>query len=399
MSSERLPYGRQSIDDADIAEVVATLRGDWLTQGPRVQAFEAGLCEATGARYAVAVTNGTVALHLASQALGVRPGTVSLVPAVTFLSSAHGIRYCGGDVDFVDVEADTGLLDVEALSARVDVLKAEGRAPKLIVPVDLTGQPVDRAAVRRIADRCGARVLLDAAHSLGAVYRGSRLGEGGFADATILSFHPVKHITTAEGGAVLTDDPTLAASLASLRTFGMHKDPAHFRRDPADPRVGPWYYETGVLGWNDRLSDLHCALGLSQLRKLPAFLSRRRALAARYDAALRGVPGIAPPRCFDDRDSAWHLYVIRVGGGDRDEIALRRRDLFRFLAERAIHAQVHYVPVPWQPYYRALYPSTDLDWPGADAYYAGCLSLPLYPDLSDAQQDRVIDALATWAGR
>lgn len=405
MGEERLSYGRQSIDDDDVAEVVEALRGDWLTQGPRVRAFEDALCEATGASHAVAVCNGTTALHLAAWALGVRPGDAGIVPSVTFLSSAHCVRYCGGDVEFADVEPDTGLVDVAALDHAVARLAARGRSPRLIVPVDLAGQPSDWAAVRRTADACGARVLLDAAHSLGARSeiggRARRVGETGCADAVILSFHPVKHVTTAEGGAVLTCDEGLARDLAELRTFGMHKDPARLARDPADPFAGPWYHETSVLGFNYRLSDVHSALGLSQLRKLPRFLDRRRELAARYDAALREPPllgRLAPSLLHDGRESAYHLYVVRVLAGDTmAETAALRRDLFLFLQRREIHCQVHYIPVPWQPYYRGIATDPSLEYPGATAWYAAAISLPLYPALADEQADRVIGALRDWA--
>lgn len=402
MSDERLSYGRQSIDEDDIQEVADALRSGWLTQGPRIAAFEASLCEATGARHAVAVCNGTAALHLAALALGVREGDVGIVPAITFLSSAHCVRYAGGEVEFADVEPDTALVSVDALQNAVHGLAARGKKPKIIVPVDLAGQPSDWSAARRIADETGARLLLDAAHSLGAetTIEGSprRLGESG-ADAATLSFHPVKHATTAEGGAVITNDEGLYRELAELRTFGMHKDAARFSRDPSDPLVGPWYYETNVLAYNFRLSDVHAALGVSQMRKLGGFLSRRRAIAARYDAALAAPPLVnvlAPLRRHAGRLSAYHLYVVRVLGSDLKQVAEKRRALFGHLQERNIHCQVHYVPVPWQPYYRALERDPGKTYPGAERYYASAISLPMYPALTDAQVDRVIDALRSW---
>lgn len=400
----RLTYGRQLVEEDDIQAVVDCLRGDFLTQGPRVRAFEEALSEATGAAYAVAVCNGTAALHLAAAALGVRRGDVGIVPAVTFLSSAHCIRYCDGDVEFADVEPDTGLVSVESLEATARQLGARGVTPKIVVPVDLTGQPADWTGVRAVARRYGARTLLDAAHSLGATATvdgaTKRIGESE-ADATTLSFHPVKHVTTAEGGAVLTNDDSLYRELTELRTFGMHKDPARFERDPSDPFVGPWYYETGVLGFNYRLSDVHCALGISQLRKLPRFIARRREIAKAYDVALNAPPlrgRLAPLGRRAGRESAYHLYVAQVADGrGLESIAAERRRLFLHLGAQDIHCQVHYVPLPWQPYYRRLSGGTPREYPGAARYYASSLSLPMFPQMTDADVARVIEALRQWA--
>lgn len=401
MTDGRLPYGRQLVDDDDVREVVEALRSDWLTQGPRIASFEAALCEATGARHAVSVCNGTAALHLAALALGVRDGDVGIVPAVTFLASAHCVRYAGGNVEFADVEPDTGLVSSKTLEAAVSRVVARGKKPKLLVPVDLTGQPSDWAGTRHLADTANARVLLDAAHSLGAATNDGtterRVGESG-ADAAVLSFHPVKHVTTAEGGAVLTNDESLFRELTELRTFGMHKDPKRFSRDTSDPFVGPWYYETSVLAFNFRLSDLHAALGTSQLGKLPRFLSRRRQIASRYDAALAEAPlagVLAPLTKHSGRTSAFHLYVARVLGDDVIEVAKRRKDLFLHLQAQNIHCQVHYVPLPWQPYYRGLGADPD-SYPGATRYYASAISLPMFPALTDAEADRVIGALREW---
>jgi len=403
----RIPYGRQLIEEDDIREVVDCLRGDFLTQGPRVRGFEDALCEATGAAHAVAVCNGTAALHLAAVALGVRKGDIGVVPAVTFLSSAHCLRYCDADVEFVDVEPDTGLVSLASLETTLRDLGARGRSPKVVVPVDLTGQPADWSRVNTLARRSGARVLLDAAHSLGATAEmggaAKRVGESG-ADAVTLSFHPVKHVTTAEGGAVLTNDEGLYRDLVELRTFGMHKDPARFERDASDPFVGPWYYETKVLAFNYRLSDIHSALGSSQLKKLSRFVGRRREIARAYDAALDAPPlrgRLSPLRRHAGRESAYHLYVAQVAdAGSVESTAAERRKLFLHLAERDIHCQVHYVPLPWQPYYRALAGSdggVGREYPGAAGYYAASLSLPMFPRMENAEIDRVIEALRQWA--
>jgi UDP-4-amino-4,6-dideoxy-N-acetyl-beta-L-altrosamine transaminase len=401
-----IPSGRQWIDDADVEAVVSTLRSDWLTQGPAVARFEAVLAERCGARHAVAVTNGTAALHLACLAVGVGPGDVGITSAISFVASANCLRYVGAEVAFADVEPDTGLVDTGSLAARAEALAARGQAPKVIVPVDLTGQPAELVAVRRIADAHGALVIEDAAHSLGATYEhgGSRhrVGDCAHADLAILSFHPVKHITTGEGGAVLTNDATLALRLRDLRTHGIHKDPERLERAADDPWSGPWYYEMAALGFNYRITDLQCALGVSQMAKLDGFLARRRELARVYDAALGAEPlagRLRPLLQHPGRANAYHLYVVQVSprDGERaEDVARRRKALFLFLRDRGILCQVHYIPIPWQPYYRDR-PAAERAYAGAEAYYAGALSLPLYPAMRDADQARVIEALGEWA--
>lgn len=404
MAHHPLPYGRQSLDETDIDAVVEVLRGDWLTQGPSVRAFEQALCDKTGARHAVALANGTAALHLAAQAAGVEPGTIAITPAITFLSSANCIRFCGGAVAFCDVDPRTGLIDVESLDALVTELERGGHAPRAIVPVDMCGQPADVPAVAGIARRVGARVIVDAAHSLGASYEVGcetvRVGAGRHADMTTFSFHPIKHITTGEGGAVMTDDAQLAGVLESLRSHGMHRDPERLTRDASDPFAGPWYYEQDRIGYNYRITDFQCALGLSQLGKLERFVVRRRALAHRYDQILaeRFAGVLEPLHQFPDRVNAYHLYVARLvaqPGEAPEQVAQRRKDLFVFLRERGILAQVNYIPVPWQPAHGGAAPDA---FPGALAYYAGCISLPLFPAMHDDDIDQVVDALAAWHG-
>ncbi|NNJ25326.1 UDP-4-amino-4,6-dideoxy-N-acetyl-beta-L-altrosamine transaminase [Alienimonas chondri] len=396
--SSPLPYGRQSVDEADVAAVVECLRADRLTQGPQVERFEAALCEASGAKHAVAVASGTAALHLASLATGVKPGDVGVTSAITFVASANCIAYCGGTPHFADVDPRTGLIDVASLSEAVDRLAASGTPPKALVPVDFAGQPADLPGVRAVAERVGAAVIADGAHSLGAAYRlpdGTlrRAGEGALADATCFSFHPVKPVTTGEGGAVVTNDEGLAEAVRELRTHGIHRDAARLTR----PDEGPWYYEQAGLGYHYRVTDLQCALGRSQLRKLDAFLTRRNAVAEQYRTALEGAPFLGRLEPLTVRTETvrhgYHLFVVRLiprDGETEEAVADRRRGLFEALHRRGVLVQVHYIPVPMQPFYGG-----DVSaFPGARAYYAGCVSLPIFPGLGDGEVRRVIDVLS-----
>jgi perosamine synthetase len=382
-----LPYGRQLIEDDDIAAVVEQLKGDWLTQGPAVERFEKELCELTGAKYCVAVANGTAALHLASLAGGVRPGTTGVTADITFVASANGIRYCGGEPHLVDVDASTALISIEKLAEKVDALAKAGKPPKVIVPVDFAGTPADLPAVRAIADKVGALVIEDAAHSLGATYTHEgttyRAGQGVHAQMAILSFHPVKHLTTGEGGAITTNDESLFRELMDLRTHGITKDPKKLQKND-----GPWYYEQRTLGFNYRITDIQCALGTSQAKKFPRFLERRRALARMYDqafAAPEWKDKVRPLEVPAGRVSAYHLYVVRVP-------AAKRKDLFVRLREEQIFAQVHYIPVHTQPDFRDNGLSGGA-FPNATAYYESCISLPLFPAMADGDVERVVDAL------
>jgi UDP-4-amino-4,6-dideoxy-N-acetyl-beta-L-altrosamine transaminase len=399
--SRPLPYGRQWIEDDDVAAVVECLRGDWLTQGPRVERFERALCETTGAKFAVALSSGTAGLHLAALSAGVVCDDWGVTSAVTFVASANCIAYCGGAVHFADVDPTTGLIDLKSLEAVVEGMAHLARPPRMIVPVDLTGQPADLPAVRALADRLGALVVEDAAHSLGAEYtlHGQTYRAGGcaHADMAVLSFHPVKHVTTGEGGAVLTNDVALAGRLRELRTHGIHRDPARLTR----PDEGPWYYEQTELGYNYRITDLQCALGLSQITKLGRFVRRRNEIAGQYDAALASasLAGWVEPlqKRPETKTHAYHLYVIRLvrrPGESLERLGGRRKALFLALRERQIYTQVHYIPVPMQPYFRKRRDAGDIVTPGALAYYASCLSLPMYPLMRDGDVARVVEALA-----
>jgi perosamine synthetase len=375
-----LPYGRQSIDQDDIDAVVAVLRSDYLTTGPEVPRFEAALCGACDAPFAVAVCNGTAALHATSAALGLGPGDEVLVPAITFAATANGARYVGAEPRFVDVDPDTGLMRPEAIEAAVTP------RTRAIYPVHMTGLPADLDAIGAVAAAHGLRVVEDAAHALGARLGDEPIGACRRSDMAIFSFHPVKHVTTGEGGAILTRDPDLTARLRRFRDHGMARDEADFR----EPSPGPWYHEQQDLGMNYRLSALQCALGTSQLAKLEAFVARRRAIAARYDAAFAAharVRPLAPGPA--GAVSAYHLYVVLI---DFDALGTTRAAVMNGLRERGVGTQVHYIPVPAHPYYRDR-GHDPAAYPGAQRYYARALSLPMYPALTDADVDRVVSAL------
>lgn len=372
-SSRRfLPYGRQQIDDEDVAAVIDVLRGDFLTTGPVVEQFEAGLATFTSASYAVAVNSGTSALHAAYYAAKLRPGDEIITSPLTFAATANAALFLGASVRFADVCEDTGNMDPVALEAAVN------ERTKLIVPVDYAGHPADYDQIRAIAERNGAVVVADAAHSLGATYKGRPVGT--LADLTEVSFHPVKPITTAEGGAVLTNDAELAQRATQFRSHGIVRDENRFER----PDQGPWWYEMHDLGYNYRLTDLQSALGLSQLRKLQDFLKRRRHIAARYTEAFRGAEGLQLPAPRRYVESGWHLYVVRL----RD--ASRRRLLFDRLKELGLGVQVHYIPVHYHPFYRQLGFKQGM-YPTAEDFYDRAISLPVFPGMDEDDVDSVIE--------
>jgi UDP-4-amino-4,6-dideoxy-N-acetyl-beta-L-altrosamine transaminase len=387
MSDPRfLPYARQLVEDDDIAAVAEVLRGEFLTTGPRVRAFEDALADSVGAAWAVAVSSGTAALHAACFAAGVGPGDEVIVPAVTFAASANCARYLGAEPRFADVDPRTGLIVPESVAERIRP------ATRAIVAVHLAGACADIGALRGAAERVGAQVLEDAAHALGGGRATARVGScTGGSRMAAFSFHPVKHVTTGEGGAVTGNDRGLERTLRLFRDHGIERDPG--RLGHAAP--GPWYYEQQLLGHNLRLSDIHAALGLSQLRKLARFVLRRRALAAAYDRRIGDLAGVEPVVGPGAReDCAYHLYAVRI---DFAALGTSRADVMRALRERGIGTQVHYVPVPMHPYYRARGWDPG-EFPGALAYYERTLSLPLFPAMRDDDVGRVVDALRSVLG-
>jgi len=387
-----LSYGRHLVDEDDVAAVAVVLRGDRLTGGPAVDAFEAALARATGAVHAVACSSGTAALHLAAMALGLGPGDAVVVPTVTFLATANAVRFVGADVIFADVDSKTGLMGPAHLEAAL-----AGRAnAKAVLPVHLAGQSPDTAAIGGIARQRGLAVVEDACHALGTTIGdgGERAGDCRHGDMAVFSFHPVKAVAMGEGGAVTTNDPVLRDRLRMMRNHGMTRIAGDFLNKElafdAAGEANPWYYEMAEAGFNYRASDIHCALGLSQLRKLARFVERRRTLAARYDELMKPLaPVLRPLGRVTGCRPAWHLYVVLI---DFDKAGISRAKLMRALHAKGIGTQVHYIPIHAQPYYQRLYGAREL--PGAATYYRRCLTLPLHAGMDDTDVERVTAALA-----
>ncbi len=367
-----LPYGRHRVDEADIEAVVAVLRSDWLTTGPNVDEFEAAFAKTVGARHAVAVSSGTAALHAAAFAAGISPGDEVVTTPLTFAATSNCVRYLGGTVVFADVRPDTLSLDPASVEACLTP------RTKAIITVDYTGQPSDLDELDTLAARHGVPLIEDASHALGATYRGRPVGC--LARLTTFSLHPVKHITTGEGGMVTTDDPALAAHLRVFRNHGITRE--HQRRED-------WLYEIVELGYNYRLSDIQSALGLSQLERLTERIARRREIAARYTRAFAALSEIEPPVTLADRESAWHLYVVRLR---LERLRAGRAGIFRALRAENIGVNVHYIPVPWHPYYATLGFRKGA-WPVAEAAYERILSLPIFPAMTDADVEDVVHAI------
>ncbi len=379
-----IPYGRQDINQQDIDAVVDVLQSDFLTQGPQVPLFEKALTDYTGAAYAVAVNSATSALHLACLALDVGPGDYVWTSPVTFVASANCALYCGAQVDFVDIDEKTYNLCPLALEQKLIQAEQKGMLPKVVVAVHLCGQPCDMAAINRLAERYGFRVIEDASHAIGGQYQNQPIGSGRYSDITVFSFHPVKIITTAEGGAALTNSSVLAEKLMLLRSHGITRDPAHMTREPD----GPWYYQQIALGFNYRMTELQAALGVSQMQRLDQFVARRHELAHRYNKLLADLP-LTTPWQNPDGYSGLHLYVIRL---QLENINKTHRQIFEALREQGIGVNLHYIPVHLQPFYQAM-GFCNGDFPLAERYYQQAISLPMYHTLTEDQQDSVIQAV------
>jgi len=380
-----IPYGRQEICEEDIEAVVEVLRSDFLTQGPAVRRFEEALNAATGASHAIAVNSATSALHIACAALGLGPGDTLWTSPVTFVASANCARYCCAEVDFVDIDPSTGNMCPDSLEEKLRRSAVAGCLPKIVVPVHLAGLSCDMVRIGALAREYGFHVIEDASHAIGGRYGNQAVGYCEHSDIAVFSFHPVKIVTTGEGGAALTRDADLARRMDRLRSHGITRDPSEMTQAPD----GPWYYQQIELGWNYRMTDIQAALGVAQMKRLDDYVARRNARAERYDSLLSNVPVVRPGRC-EDTLSAFHLYVVRV---DAD----RHKTVFEGLRARGIGVNLHYIPVHLQPDYRALglMPGT---FPEAERYYSEAISLPLFPNMTDDEQNSVVAALKAELG-
>ncbi len=374
-----IPYGRQDINQADIDAVIKVLRSDFLTQGPVVPAFESAVAGYCGAQHGVAVNSATSALHIACLALGVGKGDVVWTTPITFVASANCALYCGATVDFVDIDPRTYNLSVDCLAEKLAQAEKTGSLPKVVIPVHLCGQPCDMAGIHALSQKYGFKIIEDASHAIGGRYNDEPIGHPRYSDITVFSFHPVKVITTGEGGMALTDDPVLANRMVRLRSHGITRDPAEMTHPPD----GLWYYQQVELGYNFRMADVSAALGLSQMQRLDEFVAKRHAVAQRYDELLTDLPVATPWQqagCY----SSFHLYVIRL-----DLSALNHCEVFERLRVNGIGVNLHYIPVYRQPYYACM-GFSPCDFPEAERYYREAISLPIYPALTEEQQLEVV---------
>lgn len=379
-----IPYGRQDVSEEDIAAVEAVLRSDWLTQGPAVENFEDVVRAYCGASHAVAVNSATSALHLACRALGLGKGDILWTSPNTFVASANAALYCGADVDFVDIDPRTYNMSARLLEEKLERCDKSGRLPKLVMPVHYAGQPCDMREFARLGARFGFSIVEDASHAIGATYAGKRVGNCEYSSVTVFSFHPVKIVTTGEGGMATTNDPVLARRMRLLRSHGITREPAQM----TGPAKGPWFYEQIDLGYNYRMTDIQAALGASQMRRIDDFVAKRHSQAQRYESLLSGLP-VSLPWQHPDSRSAYHLYPICIDG---DRTSRSRVDVFSRLREGGIGVNVHYIPVHTQPYFRSL-GFRPGDFPQAERYYSRTISLPLHPRLSLEDQNRVSNTL------
>lgn len=379
-----IPYGRQDITQADIDAVLTVLQSDFLTQGPMVPSFEQGVALHVGAKHALAVSSATSALHIACLALGLGPGDLLWTSPITFVASANCGLYCGANVDFVDIDPRTYNLCPEALALKLEEAERNGKLPKVVVPVHLCGQPCDMEAIHALSKRYGFSIIEDASHAIGGKYQGKFIGNCRYSDITVFSFHPVKIITTAEGGMALTNDVQLAERMALLRSHGITREASKMTHESD----GPWYYQQVDLGFNYRMTELQAALGLSQLERLDDYVARRHELARRYNQLLSDLPVTLPWQHLDSY-SGLHLYVIRL---QLNKLDVCHRQVFESLREQGIGVNLHYIPVHTQPYYQRMGFIAG-DFPEAEAYYREAISLPMFQTLTEQQQDVVVLAL------
>ena len=379
-----IPYGRQNITQADVDAVIQALQSDWLTQGPQVPAFEQTILELCQARYAFATNSATSALHMACLALGLEQGDILWTTPNTFVASANCALYCGASVDFVDIDPRTYNLCPEKLEEKLIAAKRSNQLPKIVIPVHFAGQSCDMVAIHKLSQEYGFKLIEDASHAIGGRYNNQPIGCGTYSDITIFSFHPVKIITTAEGGMAVTNDPALAQKLELLRSHGITREPALM----TEPMHGPWYYQQIALGFNYRMTDLQAALGISQAQRLSAFVSQRHDIATVYNGALKDLP-LTCPWQQSDTYSAYHLYVIRL---DLNAIHKTHTQVFEELRKHGLGINLHYIPVYLQPYYQAMGFKPGY-CPNAEQYYKEAISLPMYPALSSDQQNTAINLL------
>lgn len=377
-----IPYGRQWVDSSDIREVIKVLKSDWLTQGPKIKEFEDALCKYTGAKYAVAVSSGTAALHISCLAASIKRGDEVITSPITFVASANSILYCGGKPVFADIQKDTVNIDPEEIKKKINP------NTRAIIPVHFAGHPCDLEEIKEIAEKHNLLIIEDASHALGAEYKKSKIGSCKYSDMTVFSFHPVKHITTGEGGVVLTNQKNLYESLLLFRNHGITKDKKKMTKFN-----GPWYYEMQTLGFNYRITDFQCALGISQLKKLDKYITRRRKLVSIYNKELSKIDKIILPVEKPYVKSSWHIYYIRL------KDASKRRLIFEELQKSNIGVQVHYIPVHLQPYYQKNFGFKSGDYPEAEDYYRSTITLPLYPKMINSEIQYVINILKSHNNR
>ncbi|MFH4557749.1 UDP-4-amino-4,6-dideoxy-N-acetyl-beta-L-altrosamine transaminase [Vibrio diabolicus] len=379
-----IPYGKQDINQQDIDSVVDVLNSDFLTQGPQVPAFEQALIDHTGASYALAVNSATSALHIACLALGLGEGDWLWTSPITFVASANCGLYCGAQVDFVDIDPDTYNMCPKRLEEKLIKAKAEGKLPKVVVPVHLCGQACDMVAIAKLAKEYNFKVIEDASHAIGGKYQGLPIGNCEYSDITVFSFHPVKIVTTAEGGAVMTNQKALSDKMTLLRSHGITRDPEQMEGESH----GGWYYQQVDLGFNYRMTELQAALGVSQMHRLDDFITARHHLADRYNKLLKALPVVLPYQ-LENTYSGLHLYVIRL---QLDKISLTHKEVFDALRDKGIGVNLHYIPVHTQPYYEKM-GFSEGDFPESERYYREAISLPMFHAMSEGQQDTVVQVL------